>query len=313
MLPAFLLGSTAQFTLARFTATASVAGNSFTTAASWDTVAPTVSTSVIAKTGQYFAGFIKQSGAFYVYANATDAGSPASGVAAIRADVSTITSGQTAVLLVAGSYAVQGVTYGYRSAPLAAGIPLTAGSKSYSLTSTDNAGNTRVQTGYTVTVDNTAPSGSDIFASNGGAAAGTIEAGDTITYTFSEVIDPESILPGWTGGSSSVVIRFTDNASSDSFAVWDSTNTVQLNLGSVNTNGDYVAGPVTAGAAGTPSTMVLNTSTNTITITLGTVAGPVVNDAKKHRAAWTPSGAAFDRAGNAMASTTVTGANVVAF
>jgi hypothetical protein len=304
MLPGFLLGSTVQFTLARFTASA-VSGNTFTTAASWDTVAPTVSTTVISKSGQYFAGFVKQNGTYYVYANATDTGSPASGIASIKANVSTITTGQTAVSLVAGSYTVQGVTYGFRSASLTASNPLTAGSKSYSITSTDNAGNSGTQSGYTVTVDNTAPIGSDIQCVNGGATVGTIEPGDVCTYTFSEVIDPESIQAGWTGASTNVVMRWTNNAANDTFAIYDSTNTTQLNIGSVNTHGDYVTGAVTVGATGTPCTMVLNTANNTITITLGTISGTTKNDNKKNTAAWTPSASAFDRAGNAMSTTVV--------
>ena len=300
-----LVAAGTKASLALLTGSASVSANVFTTATSFDTVAPTVSATVIAKSGLYFAGFIKQGGTYYVYANATDGGAAPSGIATIRADVSAVTTGQTAVSLVAGSYTVGGVTYGYRTAIQTANATLTAGSKSYTLTSTDNNANSRLQTGFTVTVDNTAPTATDIQAVNGGATVGRIELGDTITYTYSEVIDPESILAGWTGASTNVVVRFTNNASLDTFAVWNAANTVQLPLGSVNANGNYVGGASTAGASGTASTMGLNTSTNRITITLGTVSGSLNTDTSNRTATWTPSATAFDRARNAMSTTAV--------
>ena len=297
-----LLGSAATSSIARLTDTAAEGANTFTTAASFDTVAPTVSATVISKSSPYFAGFIKQAGTYYVYVNATDGGAVPSGIATIRADVSAITTGATAVALAAGSFTVEGVTYGFRTALLTANNPLTAGAKAYTLTSTDNKGNSRLQTGYSVTVDNTAPTASDIQTANGGATVGRIELGDTIVYTFSEIIDPQSILSGWTGASTNVVVRFTNAGTSDTFAVWNAANTAQLPLGSVNTNGNFVTAATTAGASGTPSTMVLNTAARTITITLGTVAGTLNTDAANRTAAWTPAAAAFDRAAVAMST-----------
>jgi len=306
ILPGLVLGTGVGYSVAKMTSSATVGANTFTTAASFDTVAPTVSATVIAKaagTGLYFASYIKQGGTYYVYANATDGGAVPSGIATIKADVSAITTGSTAVSLVAGSYTVEGVTYGWRTASLTANASLTAGSKSYSLTSTDNNGNAATQSGYTVTVDNTVPTSTDIQCVNGGATVGTVELGDVCTFTFGEIIDPESILAGWTGASTSVVVRFTNSGNNDTFAVWNAANTAQLNLGSVNTKGNYVTTAVTAGASGTASTMVLNTGTNTVTITLGTIAGTVANDSNNNTAAWTPSASAFDRAGNAMPTT----------
>ena len=132
---------------------------------------------------------------------------------------------------------------------------------------------------------------------------GRIEAGDTIVYTFSEAIDPESIQAGWTGSSTNVVVRFTDSASADTYAVWNGANTTQLALGSVNTKGNYVTTAVTAGASGAASTMTLDATRTVVTITLGTIAGTLNTDSANNKAAWTPSGSAFDRAGNAMSTT----------
>jgi hypothetical protein len=298
-----VVGSGAGVTLATLTSSATLVGNAFTTAASFDTVAPTVSAAVVAKTGQYVAGYVPQGGTYYVYANATDGGAFPSGIASIRADVSVLTAGATSVAMVAGSYTVEGVSYGYRSAALTVRNPLAAGAKTYTLTSTDNAGNSRLQTGFTTTVDNTAPTASDIQTTNGGATVGRIEPTDTIIYTFSEAIDPESILAGWTGAATDVVVRFTDNAGADTFAIWNAANSSQLALGSVNTKANVVTGAATAGATGTPSRMVLDTAAGTVTVTLGTVAGgPLNTDLGNNKMMWSPSASAFDRAGNAMSN-----------
>src|SRR5690242_16900716 len=93
VLAALAVGRTAA-TAATFNATTSNAGSSFAAAADW--APPTVSSTVIAKTTGGTAGFIHQGGTYYVYANASDTGNPASGVSAVKANVSTITTGQTA-------------------------------------------------------------------------------------------------------------------------------------------------------------------------------------------------------------------------
>jgi hypothetical protein len=299
-----VVGSGSGYTLANLTSSATLGANAFTTAASFDTVAPTVSATVVAKSGQYFAAFTKQGGTYFVYANATDGGLVPSGIATIQADVSALTAGATAIALVAGTFTVEGVSYGYRSAALTERNPLAAGVKTYTLTSTDNSGNVRVQSGFTTTVDNTAPTAADIQTTNGGATVGLIEQGDTIIYTFSEVIDPESILAGWTGAATDVVVRFTDSVNNDTFVVWNAANTSQVALGSVNTKANVVTGAATAGASGSPSRMVLDQANLTVTVTLGTVGGgPLNTDLGNNKMVWSPSTSAFDRAGNAMSGT----------
>jgi hypothetical protein len=86
---------------------------------------------------------------YRVFANVTDHGSPPTGITSVTADMSAVTSGATAVPMVAGSYTVRGVAYNYRSAPLTAQVQ--PGSYGYSVTSVDGAG-THVQTGLTVAV-----------------------------------------------------------------------------------------------------------------------------------------------------------------
>ena len=147
--------------MATFTKTVS-ALNIITADPDW--TAPTIDRTVIAKSTGYLANYVKQDGTYYVYANVTDTGNPASGmvgppVGTVRTDESAITSGQNNVALVAGSYSVNGQTYNYRTAIQTATNPLGAGAKTYSLTPTDSNGNTLLTTGFPVTVDNTAPIG----------------------------------------------------------------------------------------------------------------------------------------------------------
>ena len=281
-----------------------------------DVTAPLVTTTTIAKQTGYLAGSIKQSGNYYVYANITETGA---GVLSGTADVTAVTSGGSTVALVAGSYSANGLPYNYRSGLLGGTSSLTSGdgTRLYSITSIDLAGNTRTQSNLSVGVDNTAPFASDIQTANGGGTAGRAEAGDTITFTFSEQIDPQSVLAGWTGTSTNVVVRLIDGGctlnllvkvcSNDSFDVRNASNSATLPLGSVNlNNSDYHGGgligtssPLTFGATGTPSTMVQSGSV--ITITLGTGSG-TADTGGTTTMTWSPSTVPFDAAGNNMSS-----------
>jgi hypothetical protein len=301
-----MASSGAGFTLARFVGAASVAGNTMTTAAHFDVTPPTISSSVISKTTQYLPGYIRPSRAFYVYANVTDPGSGASGVATVTADVSSIKAGSTSVALVAGSYSVGGVSYGYRSASITADAK-PAGTYSYTIRATDNAGNSATAT-FPVVVDSTAPSGSDIQTTNGGTA-GRPDTGDSIVFTYSEQIDPQTVFSGWTGASTSVTVRFTDNGATDSLAIWNAANSAQLPLGSVSLNGDYVT-------ANTVFSGTMAQGGATITVTLGTMSsGAVRTNTVAQAMNWTPSATATDAAGNACTTTprTESGTNDVDF
>jgi hypothetical protein len=301
----FMAGGGARASLALLTSSRSV-NSTFTTAASFDTVAPTVSSSVISKTVPYWPGYVRQGGTYYVYANVTDGGAVPSGVSTVTANVSNVTTGQTAVALAAGSFSIGGVSYNYRSASLTANAVLSEGSKTYTITATDVAGNSGTTSGFSVTVDNTRPSGTDVQTTNAGVA-GRPEIGDTITLTFSEVIDPESVLSGWTGASTSVVLRITNagGATGDQVTVRNAANTTQLPLGQVNLMGTgYVTTTRDFGATLTPSSMVA--VGNTIVITLGTASGAVTTQATGNNMTWVPVVTATDRAGNTCQTTTTT-------
>jgi hypothetical protein len=263
-----------------------------------DSQAPTVSAAAISKTQGGTPGFIKQGGTYYVYANVTDGGS---GVATVTANVSTVTTGQTAAALSSGSFVVGGVTYNYRSAQITANAGLAAGAKAFSITAADAAGNSGTQSGFSVTVDNTAPAASNVQTTNvGGGTTGTAETGDALTLTYSETMDPNSILSGWTGTGTTVTLRLIDGgAGNDSVQIWDSANTAQLPLGSVNLGN---TGQVTASVAFTGSTMTQSGAV--ITITLGTPSGATTRGTASQMV-WTPSATATDRAANACSTTAV--------
>jgi hypothetical protein len=285
------------------------ARSTFTAAPDW--TAPQVSSTLIAKATGYLAGSLKQGGLYYVYANVADSGNPPSGLSVVTANVSTVTVGAVAIPLVPGSYSVNGVSYTHRSVVLTALAVLGAGSKSYSVSTIDLALNSGTQTGFTTTVDNTAPSASDIQTTNhAGGTAGRAEITDTITFTFSERIDPQSILSGWTGASTSVVVRVIDGGCTlifcgdDSFAIYNAANSSQLPLGTVNLNAsNYTGGsllgsqpPTLFGATGTASTMVQSGSA--ITITLGTRSGEAADTGSSATTAWDSSTTPYDAAGN---------------
>ena len=274
--------------------------------------APTASAAVVAKSAPYLAGKVKQGGGYRIYANATDTGNPASGIASITANVSTVTTGQTAVAMSAGSFSAEGTSYGYRSAALTANATLAEGAKAFTLTLTDSASNTRLQSGFSVTVDNTAPTAADVQAPNHGTT-GKPEATDTIVYTFSEQVDPDTILSGWTGAATNVQVDILDDAllfiglGNDNLVVLNAAGSAQLPLGSVDlgrtdyAGGGLFGGDAHFGASGSASTMTM--SGTTITVTLGTASGKVLTAGGNGTMQWAPVATPTDGAANAMSTT----------
>lgn len=305
-LAGFLIGGGARMSLALFRDGATANATFTTPACLVDVVAPSVGTTVGSKTSLYLPGYIRQGGTYYVFANVTDGGGgcPPSGVSTVRANVATLTTGQTAAALAAGSFSVGGVTYGYRTASITANATLAAGTYTYSITSSDVAANAQTQAGYTVIVDNTRPAGADIQTTNGGLIVGKAEAGDSVTFTFSEPIDPQTVLAGWTGAPTNVVARIAQNTGGDRLTIRNATNTAQLPLGVVNLMGlGYVGTTRDFGATGTPSTMVQ--SGNEITVTFGTASGATGTETVSGVASWTPTTTLTDRAGNTCQTTAV--------
>lgn len=282
------------FSAASFTETTQ---NPQTVSAVADFVAPTAAASVIAQSAGGTPGYVKAKAAYYVYANVTESGSPASGIASVTADVSAITSKQTAVPLVAGSYSAGGVSYNYRSAELKTNNTLGAEETEYTLDLTDSAKNSASQA-FPVTIYG-AFKGSEFEATNtSGGTEGKPEKGDTLSFEFNNVPEAKTIVSGWTGsGTKSVTVSLTDGAANDSLAVSGAT------IGSVALKGDFTTG--TSSFSG--STMSLSGST--VTIVLGTASGTIKTDSDKSRAVWTPSASNLDLAANACSTSNVTGEN----
>src|SRR5436190_4479212 len=137
------------------------AGNLGTTVnytATVDSTSPSISAAVVAMASPATVGWVRRSGSYTVYANATDAGSPASGIATVTANVSSLTPGTTSLALPACTSAcsVGGVTYGYKSAVTVAGSAIADGSASLGLTAAVKAGNTAAGSA-SVTIDSTVP------------------------------------------------------------------------------------------------------------------------------------------------------------
>lgn len=300
----------AQGTQALFSATASNAGSSFSAAP--DLTAPSASASVVGKASGGATGYVKQGATYHVYADVTDAGSPPSGTSSVTADVSSFDSGQTSVPLVAGSYTAGGVSYGYRSAPLTVNDPQSGGTYGYLLTLTDAATNSRVQTGFSVVLDNTPPSGADIQATDGNGDPGEPGTGDVVTFSFREPVEPASILAGWTGDATAVTVRIRDGGvllgllGDDELEIPDAANSATLPFGTIDLNaGGYATGLAGGYAVWSDSTMTMNG--NAVSITLGAHSGLGTGEGGCCPEMQWPVGSAFrDRADNDSSTGTVT-------
>lgn len=165
-------------------------------------------------------------------------------------------------------------------------------------------------------VDNSPLRGLDLQAANGGGTAGRMDAGDTLTLTFSRQVRPATVTSGWTGAAQAVSVRVRDGNTLGLGNRGDTLD-VQLvgsvvNLGSVNLQDDYVK---TGKTVVLNATMTAGTVTtdgvvrSTITLLLGTV-GSGANDVRSAltaaHMAWTPSAAVLDANGNACSTAPVT-------
>ena len=292
------LGATAG--IAGFNATEDNSSNSFSSDTDW--TAPRTSRSVFAKSQGGVTGYVRAGGQYYVYSETNDSGNPPAGVSSVES-----LSSLGTVPLASGSFTAGGLSYNRRSASLTVPAGTGAGPIAFSIKSTDSDGNTRTEGGYSVLVDNTAPTASTVQTANGAAIAGRPEQNDTATLGFSEPIDPHSISSGWDGSALDVVVRVNNNTgfpSRDRLEVWNAANTVQLPLGSIDLGrSDYVGANRTFGATGTKSRLTL--SGGTATVVLGTQSGAGTTASSTGTMTWSPSTTAYDRAGNTVTSASV--------
>jgi chitinase len=167
-------GAKSYTVTARDNATNSSSPSNFSVTA--DSTAPAISGSAIATTAGGDPidgpGVIRAAGTYRVYAEVSDTGI---GVASVKANVSSATTGQTAATLTFNSTGVTvgGTTYHWISSELTADSGLTAGTKSYSITAADTLTNSGSQN-FTVIGDNTAPTVSLTTPTSSSTVNGTI-------------------------------------------------------------------------------------------------------------------------------------------
>jgi hypothetical protein len=284
-------------TVAAFSSTTSNSANSFGVKADYE--GPPLVRSEIARTTATAGGRIKANVAYFVYAQITDGGNPASGVNTATTNVCNITTATCAsVTLTSGSYTVSGLSYNYRTASKTSDVGLTAGSKTYSVTAVDVATNSSGAVNFSVVVDATAPGGSNVQSANAsGGTVGLPETNDTLTFTFGEAMDPASLKALWDGTSTAVTVNLANAGCGGN----DTLNLTGVNLGSLCLAGNYVNG----NKSFTSSTIVMSGGYTVVTITLGTPSGAFNTEATAGTMIWTPSALATDVAGNAGTTTAV--------
>jgi hypothetical protein len=151
--------------------------------------------------------------------------------------------------------------------------------------------------------DTLSPVAMDIQLTNHAAIVGQAEAGDRITITYSEPLAPTSVLAGWDGSATNVVVAGGNAGIADTFTIRNAADTAQLPVGVISSGADFFAGPASFGAIGTPSTMTLTGST--IVVTLGTPSG-TMRTASAARTVLAPESGPTDSVGNPLVIATAT-------
>jgi chitinase len=169
---------------------------------------------------------------------------------------------------------------------------------------TDSFGHQTISATITLIIDNTHPTATSVNAANGGTA-GRMDAGDTLTFTWSEPMAPASILSGWTGGAQPIRIRVNDAGTADTLDLYDSSGATKLNVTSaaqaLRLNANWVANTVWLDGS-------MTMTGSGIVVTIGSLVSGTVNSGVTTTAnlQWTSTAATTDVAGN---STTVSVVN----
>lgn len=159
---------------------------------------------------------------------------------------------------------------------------------------------TNPQTGVSSAADWAQPRGIAVqTTSRSGGTSGRPENGDTITFTYSESMNPASLLAGWNGDPTDVSLVITDSNGTETLSVSG------VALGSVALEGNQVS----TGRAVQFEASSIDLFAGTVSVTLGVPlqASYLRTDNGKHAPVWTPSGSARDLAGRACQTTPVSG------
>ena len=209
--------------------------------------------------------------AYYVYANVTDSGGP--GVGTVTANVSSITSGKTAVALTAGTYSAFGNTYNYRFATSQTAGTL-SGTLSYTVSASDTGSVAATPVNGSVTADNTAPTVSSISSSDNN---GVVANGDTFVVVFNKQIDPATVdqtaggatLTFSQSGNSHVLVAIPGLMAASDTGIAKATGQATP---SWVTNGNIISYPGTLSISPNNKTVTFTVSGTCVTATCGNVS-----------------------------------------
>lgn len=165
-------------------------------------------------------------------------------------------------------------------------------------------------------VDNIPLRATDIQAVNGGKV-GKLDAGDTLAFTYNQQVNLASLTPGWTGAARSVTLQLRDgkllgmsNNADTVDVLWQGS---AVNLGSVNTRGNFVKNNKTVTFNATMTAATVTTAgvpTTVVTVTLGSptpeTAGNLRTVSAKVAMVWTPSPAVTSTTGDVCSVSPVT-------
>ncbi|SDT51654.1 signal peptidase I [Pseudarthrobacter equi] len=128
-------------------------------------------------------------------------------------------------------------------------------------------------------VDNSPLRGADVQAVNGTGTAGRLDAGDVLTFTYSQQVSLGSVTSGWNGSALPVTLRLRDGNllglgnGADAVDIQRTGGTV--NLGTLNTKGNFIKNRKTATFNATMSATTVTAGgvpRTVVTVTLGTAA-----------------------------------------
>ena len=154
------------------------------------------------------------------------------------------------------------------------------GSYTVQAESTDNSGNVSGVSSGSFTIDTSAPTVTAVTLANGtnGSVKGTADAGDTVTVTFSKVMDATAFCSTWSNNGTAQTLtgasaELQQNGASDTIGNVSVTVATgcggQLAFGTVNTGGNYLQGGTSAVFAN--STVKWDPTNKTLMLTLGAV------------------------------------------